>query len=66
VRAGSPAELAGVRGGDILVRLDEVEIRNLYDFQYALNGRRPGDTVTVVVMRDGERLELKATLGTRP
>ncbi|HEX9637422.1 MAG TPA: M20/M25/M40 family metallo-hydrolase [Acidobacteriota bacterium] len=66
VRAGSPAELAGMRAGDILIKMDQVEIRNLYDFQYALNGRRPGDTVALVVERDGERLDLSATLGTRP
>ena len=31
----------------------------------ALRAQKPGDVVTVVVLRDGERLELTATLGKR-
>jgi hypothetical protein len=65
VRAGSPAEQAGLQGGDILIRLGEFEINDLYDMTDALRSHRPGDTVTLQVRRDGEVLELTATLGRR-
>lgn len=65
VRTGSPAEAAGIRAGDVLVRLGEHEVKNLYDMQNALNAHKPGDTVRIVVMRDGKPLELRATLGRR-
>ena len=42
VTGGSPAEKAGVRAGDLLVRFGDKEIRNIYDYTYALQGRKPG------------------------
>ncbi len=65
VRPGSPAERAGIRGGDRLVGLAGTKIANLYDFTYALQDNKPGDTVEVVVVRDGATLRLQATLGER-
>ncbi len=65
VRAGSPADEAGMQAGDILVRLGEFEIADLYAMTDALRAHKPGDTVTLVVVRDGERVELTATLGER-
>ena len=43
VSPGSPAEQAGLRAGDVLVRFGEKEIRNIYDYTYALGERKPGD-----------------------
>jgi len=63
---GSPAEKAGLRGGDLLVRFDGKEIRNIYDYTYALGARKPGDAVTLVVRREGAELRLTLTLGVRP
>ena len=65
VRAGSPADSAGLRAGDVLIQLGEHEVKDLYDMTDALRAHAPGDVVTIVVMRDGQRLELTATLGTR-
>lgn len=65
VRAGSPAETAGLRKGDILVQLGEHTIGNLYDMTDALRAHKPGDRVTVVVLRDGERVETFAILEKR-
>ncbi len=65
VRPGSPAERAGIRGGDRLVGLAGTKIANLYDFTYALQDNKPGETVEVLVVRDGATLRLQATLGER-
>ena len=65
VRPGGPADAAGIRGGDRLVELAGTRIDNLYDMTYALQDHRPGETVEAVVVREGRRLSLKATLGAR-
>jgi len=65
VRDGSPADKAGIRGGDVVVRFDHREINDLYDYTEALRAHQPGDTVEIVVLRDGAEVTLQATLGTR-
>jgi hypothetical protein len=65
VRAGSPADHAGLKGGDILIELGDKEIKNLYDMTDALRAHQPGETVVVVYLRNGQRIETKATLGKR-
>ena len=65
VRPGGPAALAGIKGGDTIVEMAGTKIQNLYDMTYALQDNKPGDTIVVVVMRKGERVALKATLGDR-
>jgi serine protease Do len=65
VTAGSPAEKAGLKAGDILVEFEGKPIGNLYDFTYALRSKKPGDVVTVKVLRGGETVEAKVTLGQR-
>lgn len=62
VREGSPAEKAGMAAGDILVQIGDAEIKNIYDFTYALQDHKPGDVVLIAVLRNGERVELEATL----
>jgi len=65
VRAASPAERAGLKAGDVIVRFGDVDVRSLEDLTFALRGKRPGDRVAVVVVRDGRRRELEATLEER-
>jgi hypothetical protein len=65
VREGSPAAKAGLKAGDIMVEFDGKPLQNLYDFTYALRGKKPGDQVRVKVMRDGKPLEVTATLSRR-
>jgi hypothetical protein len=66
VSPGSPAEKAGLRGGDVLVRFGAKEIRNIYDYTYALGERKPGEVVTLVVKRGGQDVPVEITLGSRP
>jgi Tol biopolymer transport system component len=65
VRAGGPADKAGIKGGDVLVEMAGTRIDNLYDMTYALQDHKPGETIDVVVLRGGKRLTLRATLGSR-
>ena len=65
VRAGGPADQAGIRGGDRIVEMAGTRIENLYDMTFALQDHRPGQTIDVVVIRSGQRQTLRATLGTR-
>ena len=65
VRDGSPAQAAGVRGGDVLVSFDAIRIDNIYDFTYALRTHRPGQKIVIGVVRGGQKMELTATLGKR-
>ena len=61
VRAGSPAERAGLRAGDFVVRLDKTPIKNVYDYTYALGEMRAGEEVEVAIKRDGKDMVLKIT-----
>ena len=65
ISPASPAEEAGFRAGDLMVEFNGKQIQNLYDFTYALQAEAPGNTVTVVVERDGEPMSAEVTLGTR-
>lgn len=65
VRAGSPAEQAGLRAGDVIVRIDEHEIADIYGFTEALRAHQPGDRVRITLLRDGETITLEAVLGAR-
>jgi Tol biopolymer transport system component len=63
VRAGGPADLAGLRRGDLVVELSGREIGGVEDLMFVLRQSRPGEETTVVVERDGERLELPIVFG---
>jgi S1-C subfamily serine protease len=65
VVAGSPAASAGLRGGDVLVAVDGVELADLRAYSDVLKARAPGDRVTVTVVRGGERITLDVVLGAR-
>jgi aminopeptidase YwaD len=59
VRDGSPAAKAGLKAGDKVVMLAGKEIRNVYDYTAAMAEMKPDVEYDVVVLRGGERLELK-------
>jgi Tol biopolymer transport system component len=61
VRAGSAADLAGLKRGDVLVRLGRHAIGGVEDLMFVLNASRPGETVTAVVVRDGREVALEVT-----
>ena len=58
VRAGGPADKAGLKGGDVIVEFGGQQIANIYDYTYALDAVKIGESVEVVVLRDGARVTL--------
>ena len=65
VREGSPAGVAGIQGGDIIIRIGDHVIKDLNDMQNALTSYKAGDVVTVVVRRGQEEKSFTVTLGGR-
>lgn len=65
VREDSPAAKADLRAGDVIVRLAGRDVRNVYDYTYALGEMKPGVEYDVEVIRGGERLKLKLTPAAR-
>lgn len=65
ITPGSPADKAGLQAGDVVVEFGGTPVTDLYTYTDALRSHEPGETVTVVAMRGGERKEFTVTLGTR-
>lgn len=65
VEPDSPAAEAGARPGDVIVRFGDALVSDVDDLFTALRGRSPGELVTVVVIRHGERVDLRVTLAAR-
>ena len=65
IRTGSPAEQAGLLSGDVVVEFAGRPVKDLYDFSDVLYSHKPGDTVSVVVLRNGDRKQFKVRLGKR-
>ncbi len=81
VSSGGPAEKAGIEGGndkltfqagsyrtggDVILQVDGDDIVSSDDLAEAISTHRPGDVVTLTILRDNERREVKVTLGKRP
>jgi serine protease Do len=62
VQPGSPAQRAGLRARDVIVRLGDTPIRQGGDLRRALRGAAPGATVPVEVARAGGRATLRVRL----
>ncbi|HKY09491.1 MAG TPA: M20/M25/M40 family metallo-hydrolase [Candidatus Binatia bacterium] len=65
VMDGSPAALAGLRQGDIIIRLASKTIGSIEDLTAALGAQKPGDEIEIIVLRAGAPLTLKAVLRAR-
>jgi putative serine protease PepD len=63
---GGPAAGRGLEPGDRIVSVDGQAVTEPSDVTDALDGREPGDTITVEIERDGRRDRIDVELGTRP
>jgi S1-C subfamily serine protease len=66
VQEGGPAANAGIRAGDVLIRLDGDKLNSPEDLLAALRNRSPGQTVTVEFRRGADTQEVKVVLVARP
>ena len=74
VTPGGPAEDAGIRAsssplsedGDVIVGIDGRAVTEPDDVAQAIQGKHPGDRVTVRVLRDGQEIEIEVELARRP
>jgi hypothetical protein len=62
---GSPAEKAGLKDGDVLLKWDDTDIASLYTLTDLLKGGKPGQKVKLVIVRGGKNVTLEATLAER-
>jgi serine protease Do len=63
VSPNTPATEAGLQPGDILQTLDGVELETVQGLLQLLEDYQPGDEVTLIILRNGEQLEVSLTLG---
>lgn len=64
--SGSPAEAAGLQPRDILVSVGGREVRAISGVRESVEAHKPGEEIVLVVLRRGERITLRATLGEAP
>lgn len=81
VTSGGPASVAGLRGGttfrvidgvnmliggDVVTAADGTELKGIYDFiLYLQRNKRPGDAISLTIIRGGSTMTVNVTLGTR-
>ena len=61
ITEGKPASQAGLKPGDVVVRMGQVEVNDMMGYMKALSLFRKGQTTTVVVLRGGEEVESEVT-----
>ncbi len=65
VEKDSPAAKAGLKAGDIILKVEDVEVSTIVYFQHELYKYEIGETIKITVDRDGEEKTLVLTLGTK-
>ena len=66
VTSDSPAGEAGIRVDDVIVSIDGKAVSGSSDVLSLVRQHRPGDKVDIVVVRNGDRTTVQATLVARP
>jgi putative serine protease PepD len=81
VLSGGPADDAGIKGatgqatiggqtvpigGDIITKVEGKQITGMDEIISAVNGKKPGDEITLTVWRDGQQKDVTVKLGDRP
>jgi S1-C subfamily serine protease len=62
----SPAEKAKLQENDVIVKVGDTAHESLQDFVKDIADRKPGDKVTLLILRDGKEIKVEIKLGKRP
>jgi len=65
VTPGSPAERAGIKEGDIVLKIDNKSIKNATELPFIVGRYRPGDKAKFTIIRNSKKKNLKVTIGSR-
>ncbi len=60
---GSPADKAGLKRGDVIIKVDDTKIDSSGTLQDVIRGKKAGTKVTLTVIRDNKELTIDVTLG---
>jgi putative serine protease PepD len=66
VTPGGPADKAGLSQNDVIKAIDGQPIKDPTELSSAIDGKKPGDKITIQIERNGLTQDLNATLGVRP
>jgi len=65
VKEGSPADKGGLKAEDIIIKFGSKDVKNIYDYMYAMGEYKPGEEAEIIVLRNNEKVTLKIVLGSR-
>lgn len=66
VEAGSAADKAGIKAGDVITKIDQYEIKQAHDLPIRVARHRPGDKVRIEIIRDGKVKVIPVTVEAMP
>jgi serine protease Do len=66
IAEGSPAEAAGMVEGDIILEISGAETRRIEDLVDEIHGKKVGETVRILAVRNGRQLIFELTLSEAP
>lgn len=66
VAVGSPAQIAGMLDGDIILQIGNVQIRRIEDLVEEIHKRKVGESVGILTVRSGSKLSFKLELSEAP
>ncbi|HKS26876.1 MAG TPA: PDZ domain-containing protein [Pyrinomonadaceae bacterium] len=66
ISRSGPADLAGLKDGDIVIEFGGIPTRTRRELEFRIERAEPYSTVTVVVIRDGQRMEIPVKVGLEP
>jgi hypothetical protein len=58
VRPGGPADKAGIKGDDIIIKLAGKDLKNIYDYTYIRGDLKANEPIEMIVLRDGKTVSL--------
>ncbi|MBR3881413.1 MAG: DegQ family serine endoprotease [Mailhella sp.] len=62
---GEPADKAGLRAGDVIIRVNKTDVADASELTRSVAGLKPGTKTEVTVLRDGKEMKFDVTLGER-